>query len=533
MKTPRKMSEIMKRMAESVLLDPGNESGEAFQAALLLSHIAWNRSLGNDWGTRQYRSILSEMEMENPELWGELADTDAEALICSLMEFKNMHYPEDRRNLVVCGMREGNVHTEWTDPEDRIDPLEIMRGVIVHILMGNAEEAVAAYATATKMDVEEAREKVAAIETIVRDYEATVLDAEGAESVAASIIDGIKANRSEAAYNLIDLPPEQVIPERTFALSDIMNEFETYRGYFPREALAAAIADPELVTPALLQSIRYATDEAEHIAAERPDYMAHIYAMYLMAQFRETRAYPLVAAFASLPEKLLYDIAGDFVTESLGQVFASVCGGDQRLIRELLEDEKIDEFVRGAAVHALVCLVVAGQAEREDVLAYFGELLRSDFAREPSYVLDDLILYAAHLCPTGIIDDIRAAYESGVADEGYILLEEVEERLRTGPEAALDALSKDRSYALINDTLEDMKWWTCIREDGAFDEEVDEEFEEFDEDFDTTDFRPLPPPPHIERIPQAEPIRRESPKVGRNDPCPCGSGRKYKKCCGQ
>lgn len=30
-----------------------------------------------------------------------------------------------------------------------------------------------------------------------------------------------------------------------------------------------------------------------------------------------------------------------------------------------------------------------------------------------------------------------------------------------------------------------------------------------------------------------EPIVRESPKVGRNDPCPCGSGKKYKKCCGK
>jgi preprotein translocase subunit SecA len=27
-------------------------------------------------------------------------------------------------------------------------------------------------------------------------------------------------------------------------------------------------------------------------------------------------------------------------------------------------------------------------------------------------------------------------------------------------------------------------------------------------------------------------IVRETPKVGRNDPCPCGSGKKYKKCCG-
>jgi SEC-C motif-containing protein len=28
-----------------------------------------------------------------------------------------------------------------------------------------------------------------------------------------------------------------------------------------------------------------------------------------------------------------------------------------------------------------------------------------------------------------------------------------------------------------------------------------------------------------------EPVRREAPKVGRNEPCPCGSGRKFKKCC--
>lgn len=28
------------------------------------------------------------------------------------------------------------------------------------------------------------------------------------------------------------------------------------------------------------------------------------------------------------------------------------------------------------------------------------------------------------------------------------------------------------------------------------------------------------------------PYVRSAPKVGRNDPCPCGSGKKHKKCCG-
>ena len=29
-----------------------------------------------------------------------------------------------------------------------------------------------------------------------------------------------------------------------------------------------------------------------------------------------------------------------------------------------------------------------------------------------------------------------------------------------------------------------------------------------------------------------KPVVNKSEKIGRNDPCPCGSGKKYKKCCG-
>jgi hypothetical protein len=39
--------------------------------------------------------------------------------------------------------------------------------------------------------------------------------------------------------------------------------------------------------------------------------------------------------------------------------------------------------------------------------------------------------------------------------------------------------------------------------------------------------------PSLMGMKKVETIRREEPKVGRNDPCPCGSGKKYKKCCGR
>jgi len=41
-----------------------------------------------------------------------------------------------------------------------------------------------------------------------------------------------------------------------------------------------------------------------------------------------------------------------------------------------------------------------------------------------------------------------------------------------------------------------------------------------------------PPPSAPSAPPVATPVVRDAPKVGRNDPCPCGSGKKYKKCCG-
>jgi preprotein translocase subunit SecA len=37
---------------------------------------------------------------------------------------------------------------------------------------------------------------------------------------------------------------------------------------------------------------------------------------------------------------------------------------------------------------------------------------------------------------------------------------------------------------------------------------------------------------HGDAVEKPETVRREGKKIGRNDPCPCGSGKKYKKCHG-
>ena len=85
------------------------------------------------------------------------------------------------------------------------------------------------------------------------------------------------------------------------------------------------------------------------------------------------------------------------------------------------------------------------------------------------------------------------------------------------------ALGKDESlknlrrrrYRMIDDVEKEMSWMSgfqaAVRGPGA-----------------------IPVPEHDSgRLGVVEPYQRSGPKVGRNDPCPCGSGKKFKKCCGK
>ncbi len=109
-----KMSAIMKNLALLIFRDPTRvPSSEAAHAALLLAHVAWNRALGLD--PKDYNKLLMVFSRDNPDFWSEFRSQDAEALIETVRQAKAERYPMDRRVIMVCGMREGNVHVEWRE----------------------------------------------------------------------------------------------------------------------------------------------------------------------------------------------------------------------------------------------------------------------------------------------------------------------------------------------------------------------------------------------------------------------------------
>ena len=110
---PRKMSDIMMEMSERILRNPAAMSAEAAHIALFFANVAWNESVGLDHARESYRSMWEQIETSNPNLWSELKSTDINAMIDELVQYKQDHYPDDRRRILACGIPEGNIRVEW------------------------------------------------------------------------------------------------------------------------------------------------------------------------------------------------------------------------------------------------------------------------------------------------------------------------------------------------------------------------------------------------------------------------------------
>ena len=298
-------------------------------------------------------------------------------------------------------------------------------------------------------------------------------------------------------------------------IPEILKELEPYTGRFPMKAMQAAIEQREAITPELLRVLEaVAQDPVKH--AEREDYMLHLFALFLLAQFREKRAYAPIVQMVSAPGETPFDLVGDTVTEGLSQILASVYDGNPAPLHGLVESEQVNDFVRSAALDTFLVLEHTGQMPRAEVVEYFRSLFHGKLQRTHSYAWGWLVCSVADLPAPELLEEVRQAYAEGLVDDTIADLEGVERDM-----VAPEPWRRDRQH-LITDAIAEMEWWASFDPEDSWPKKLPK-LE-----------APVPPPPAPPPASYVapKPFVRE-PKVGRNDPCPCGSGKKYKKCCGK
>jgi hypothetical protein len=307
----------------------------------------------------------------------------------------------------------------------------------------------------------------------------------------------------------------------TLSVPEILEELRELRGYFPIEAVEAAIERRDEMVPELLRILDDAADRPAELLA-RPAEMAPIYALYLLAQFREPAAYPRIVRLFRLPDEAGVELTGELATDALDRMLATLNFGDLQPIYDLIEDPGVNDWVRGAGLEALEEMVVLGQLSREEAVGYLGELFGGKLERDDSTVWSCLVSVATDLHATELAPQVRRAFDDGLVDRYMVTREEVEEELAE-PRGVVLRRTRRRCKGPIDDVVKEMSWWACFHEPALWARsgaDAESPFPIQEPVRETGGWRP------------AEPVRRKEPKVGRNEPCPCGSGKKYKRCCG-
>lgn len=276
-------------------------------------------------------------------------------------------------------------------------------------------------------------------------------------------------------------------------------------GAFPREELQQLLDHREEAIPYLLQLIKEAIEQPEQHLQDHMR-MDHTYAIYLLAQFRETRLYPLLIDLLNFPSDNLGSLVGEVLAEDGGRLLSSVYGGDIDPIHHLIQNEGIDEYTRGQGLNTLVILALHGQLERTGVVDFIRSMLLK--ASEEDLTFNSMLVdAAATLHGDEAYAAIKQAYENDMIDNGFIDLETLEHVLQKPLENVLESNRTNSSYSYIEDIIDELSCWGCFEQEDEMGGQ----------------------PARWGSLPVQQPVRVE--KIGRNEPCPCGSGKKYKKCC--
>jgi hypothetical protein len=299
------------------------------------------------------------------------------------------------------------------------------------------------------------------------------------------------------------------------------------RNAVPVEAIEAARAQRAVAVPAFLRIIeRYLDGEANSNEEN-----ALLVIFHLLGEWREQSAYrPLAEMLRRSPDQVDH-LLGEAIAQTIHRVMAGVFDGDPQPLYDIIMDANADQCVRSRMFDALLILVLRNELPRAEFIRFLQVCYADMRPRK-----DDGALWTgwAHAIATlGIVELrplVEQAFERGFIPGYAMRLEHFEEDIQRGIDhpGALPNPDDD-DLTLINDAIDQLPDLEYLESEsdgeleGAFDDDDLEDWGGHDDPDELAD--------HPERRMASVPASNPFKGVGRNDPCPCGSGKKFKKCC--
>ena len=295
---------------------------------------------------------------------------------------------------------------------------------------------------------------------------------------------------------------------------EILDSLMAFSEDFPRAAIKEVQANRADFTDELLESLDYACRNAKELCNEDSDYYLHIYSMYLLAEFREKRAFPYLIEFLRLPEKHIDFIMGDILTEEFHRILLCVFDNENmEKLPDIIEDPQLYEWARISALRAYELLYKEGFETQERYVSYLRSLIYEKLPRDDFYIFTAISGSVIDSRLYQMIPDVRFLYDD----------DRVDLSMHGSYDSFIDWIFYEKKWKkphYMDDAAAEMVKWACFRREP---ERSPKQSGESFADFSIDDIKK-------DRT-QDQIVTQKQKKTGRNDPCPCGSGKKYKKCC--
>lgn len=308
-------------------------------------------------------------------------------------------------------------------------------------------------------------------------------------------------------------------------LDRIVAELDVDFDVLPEGAIREAREHRDLIVPRLIEVLKKAIAAVR--TGDRPEGEAHFFAVFLLTEFQAEEAFPVMLEAFSLADDLPYEMFGDAVHELPKRMLAVFLGRQPDAIEALIDDRARNFYLRWQAASSYLHLVHDGKIDRDEAVRRLQRSLRRAIEAGDEEMTGPLICELVDYAPAEALADIREAFERGLVDETLVGMQTVEQFIAEGPSRLEKELEWCGRAAL--DTLEELESW------ASFQPEPPEP--RADKRLPLLPLEAVLPAPHFEAdhepySTKREPIVASGPRIGRNDPCPCGSGKKFKKCCG-
>lgn len=280
------------------------------------------------------------------------------------------------------------------------------------------------------------------------------------------------------------------------------------------------------ITPLLLTELEQFSNDVSAIQKKDKDYIRHIVSLFVLAYFQEKQAYPHIIKLISYPDDKVVKVTGEVFTEALGRILASVYDGQIGPVKTVIENPRLNPWLRAGALDSLMVLWKENVLTRDEIISYLKELMESKLEKQSSYVWDTIALIAYDLHPEDLQFQLQEAIQKKLIDPIVLNEESLASCLKNN---LIDTIHNKENVVegYIKEPIKELTWWLYPDEEA-----LDKGMEYASLAVPMTDKKIVPGERGTPMGWRLDTVVRSTKKMGRNEPCYCGSGKKYKKCCG-